>query len=154
VGLPKSGWWIMTCSLWWRQGLSPIFSNHPNSYNWCFLNSSHVSMHKMKCNPPWLKAFPDGQQRALHYRYKVSPKEKVNAYKPKELEGGIDRANLRSAQLGAIFHQKYSQLPRCEWCNVMWEVGPFWKDPKSFPYGFKSYTVEWYHAQKIHLNWG
>lgn len=66
----------------------------------------------------------DGQQRALHYRYKLVAKEKVNAYRPKDLEPGCDRKNLRAAVLGAVFASKYNQLPRCEWCNVVWEAGP------------------------------
>ena len=65
----------------------------------------------------------DGQQRSLHYRYKIHPKESVNAFKPKELEQGLDRLNLRPAQFGALFHQKYSQIPTCDWCRIVWEVG-------------------------------
>lgn len=65
----------------------------------------------------------DGQQRPLHYRYKIVPKDSLNTFKPKELEQNLDRLNLRPGQFGAVFHQKYSQIPTCDWCKVVWEVG-------------------------------
>ncbi|CAK8999273.1 Uncharacterized protein SCF082_LOCUS5988 [Durusdinium trenchii] len=74
-------------------------------------------------HPKALKVLPDGQQRALHYRFKIAAKDKLNSYKPKELEGSVDKSNLRAAQLGAVFHNKYNQIPTCDWCNIVWEAG-------------------------------
>ncbi|CAK9068466.1 unnamed protein product [Durusdinium trenchii] len=66
------------------------------------------------------KAGPDG--RALAYRYNISPMGSVNAYRPKEVGSDVDRMSMRSVQLGATFNAKYSQLPKCQLCNLMWEV--------------------------------
>ena len=84
-----------------------------------------LQLRQFQCIPKQLEVMTDGQQRPLHYRYKIVPKDSVNAYKPKELEQNLDRLNLRPAQFGAVFHQKYSQMPTCEWCKVIWEVGFF-----------------------------
>jgi hypothetical protein len=73
----------------------------------------------------------DGQQRPLHYRYKIVPKDSLNSFKPKELEPNLDRLSLRPGQFGAVFHQKYSQIPTCDWCKVVWEVGFLY-----FPLGY------------------
>ena len=62
-------------------------------------------------HPKALKVLPDGQQRALHYRFKIAAKDKLNSYKPKELEGSVDKSNLRAAQLGSRFPQQVQSDP-------------------------------------------
>lgn len=66
------------------------------------------------------QAGPDG--RALAYRYNISPMGSVNAYRPKEVGSDVDRMSMRSVQLGATFNAKYSQLPKWQLCNLMWEA--------------------------------
>ena len=87
-------------------------------FSFAVIPSLPINPSKPKC----LEVLPDGQQRALHYRYKISPKDSVNAFKPRELEASLDRNALRPAQFGAIYHRRYSQLPQCEWCRVVWEA--------------------------------
>ena len=69
------------------------------------------------------QVLPDGQQRALHYRYKIVAKDKVNAFKPRQLEDGSDMNNLRAAVFGAVYHQKYQMIPKSNFARVVWEVG-------------------------------
>ncbi|CAK8994004.1 unnamed protein product [Durusdinium trenchii] len=61
-------------------------------------------------------------QRPLAYRYDISPMNSVNAYKPKELPSDCNRLGMRSVQLGACFHSKYSQLRGSQLCGLVWEV--------------------------------
>lgn len=65
---------------------------------------------------------PDGQQRALHYRYRITPQDAINAYKPKELDASMSRVGMRSAMLGAIFKGKYNNLPQSDWVRLVWEA--------------------------------
>ena len=60
--------------------------------------------------------------RPLAYRYDISAMTMVNVYKPKELAADTDKQHIRSVQFGAVFHAKYSQLPRCQLCDVVWEA--------------------------------
>eukprot|EP00438_Fugacium_kawagutii_P022970 Skav217638 [mRNA] locus=scaffold73:25285:27312:+ [translate_table: standard] len=69
------------------------------------------------------KVLADGQQRALQYRYRLTPKEKINSFKPRPLEDGVDKDNLRAAVFGAIYHQRYNAVPMSSYCRVVWEVG-------------------------------
>ncbi|CAJ1423296.1 unnamed protein product [Effrenium voratum] len=50
---------------------------------------------------------PTGAKEPVSYRYVVKPKPRINAYKPKELEG---KSTARASQMGAIFHGKYTQV--------------------------------------------
>ena len=72
-----------------------------------------------------MQAFPDGQQRALHYRYKCEPMEKVNAFKPKELDPNLDRRNMRAAMLGAVWCKKLNKIPASNWLKVIWEASSY-----------------------------
>ena len=64
----------------------------------------------------------DGQQRALHYRYKISPVQKINAFKAKELDPQVSRIGIRSAMLGAYFSKKFDKMPQTDWIKVVWEA--------------------------------
>ena len=65
----------------------------------------------------------DGSQVPLSFRYTVSVKDTVNAYKPKELDATVDKQNLRSSVFGAIWSKKFTQLPSNDFCRVVWEAG-------------------------------
>lgn len=70
-----------------------------------------------------LQVDADGSQSVLSYRYLVTPRQNVNAFKPKALEDSCVRDNLRAAIFGAIFAGKFNQLPTSAWCKVVWEAG-------------------------------
>ena len=82
-------------------------------------NTYHTNQH----NIVFWKVQSDGQQRALHYRHKIVANEKINAFKPKELEPTTQKLNMRAAMMGAIYHKKYNMLPQNEWCKLCWEAG-------------------------------
>ena len=67
----------------------------------------------------------DGNQVPLNYRYAIQPQEKINAFKPKELDPAVSSLGIRSAALGAYYHKKYNQLPTCEWLQTVWEAISF-----------------------------
>ena len=54
------------------------------------------------------------------FRYKISPKSKVNAFKPKAFEGDM-LAGLRSSQMGGCF-RNYQELLHSKSASVVWEV--------------------------------
>ena len=68
------------------------------------------------------KVAADGSQIPLAYRYAVQPGAKVNAFKAKELSQSDDKTILRSALFGALWCNKFTQLPRCAHCDVVWEA--------------------------------
>ena len=65
----------------------------------------------------------DGSQQPMAYRYQIAPDAKVNAFKPKDLVDADDKMNLRSAQFGALWCNKFNQLPKSSHCDVVWEAG-------------------------------
>ena len=64
----------------------------------------------------------NGQRTALTFRYLISPKAKVNAFQPKELDG--DKDSWRLSMLGAWYHKKLDKLPNSKNLSTLWEVGP------------------------------
>ena len=67
----------------------------------------------------------DGCQTALSYRYKIVAENMINAFKPREITE--DKMNLRGVSFGAIYHQRYQQLPRNDHANIIWEAPDFKK---------------------------
>jgi hypothetical protein len=65
----------------------------------------------------------DGSQAPVSFRYAVSVKDTINAYRPRDLEANIDKQNLRSSVFGAIWSKKFTQLPSTDFCRVVWEAG-------------------------------
>lgn len=64
----------------------------------------------------------DGSQQPLQYRYNVSPASTVNFYQPKKLADDADWQNLKSAHLGAAFHDNYDKVLRSSTCSVVFEA--------------------------------
>ena len=69
-----------------------------------------------------LQVAGDGSQVPMTYRYKITPDAKVNSFKPKELSPQDDKSNLRSAVFGALWCNKFNQLPKTAHCDVVWEA--------------------------------
>ena len=78
------------------------------------------------CIKTTFKSSPDkvveGAQQALAYRYVVAPNVNTHCHKPKELGEDVDKKNCRSTQLGACWVGRFSNLPRCNHCDVVWEA--------------------------------
>lgn len=53
------------------------------------------------------------------FRFKVTPKSKVNCFKPKAVDG--DLMNARYSQFGGCF-TNFEKLPKSSNCQVVWEV--------------------------------
>ena len=92
-------------------------------------NPNHIYCNINSC---YLQVLPDGQQRALHYRYKLSPLDKVNVFRPKELDPNATRLGIRGAMLGAYWCKKFEKLPLSNWLKVVWEASLNFKTPVCF----------------------
>lgn len=65
------------------------------------------------------KEGPNGEQVPMQFRYTITPKTKVNAFKPRPVEGqGVD---VRASQMGATFGGA-NGLPRTPNIAIVWEV--------------------------------
>lgn len=73
-------------------------------------------------NHPFWKVGNDGSQSPMAYRYNIAADAKVNSYKPKELAASDNKLDLRSAQFGALWCNKFSQLPKAPHCDVVWKA--------------------------------
>ena len=58
----------------------------------------------------------------MTFRYAVAADPKVNSYKPKEIAQTENKLDLRSAVFGALWSNKFNQLPRADHCGVVWEA--------------------------------
>ena len=58
----------------------------------------------------------------MTFRYSVAADAKVNSYKAKEIPANENKLDLRSAVFGALWSNKFSQLPRADYCDVVWEA--------------------------------
>ena len=67
-----------------------------------------------------LVTLQDGE--TIPWRYKVCPKNKVNAFFPAEIASNVDRAAVRSSMVGAAFHGVYNKVPKNEKCKILWEA--------------------------------
>lgn len=76
-----------------------------------------------------VEAGPDGGHIPLKFRYEVKPDAQTNAFKPKPVE---KVSGIRSAQFGAIFHDRILQIPAGPHCGIVWEVGFFQSNRKGF----------------------
>ena len=52
----------------------------------------------------------------------MTPDQKVNAFKPKDLTASDDKQQLRSAMFGSIFSGSYNTMPSAEHAKVVWEA--------------------------------
>ena len=113
-------------------------------------NPNHIYCNINSC---YLQVLPDGQQRALHYRHKLSPLDKVNALRPKELDPNATRLGIRGAMLGAYWCKKFEKLPLSNWLKVVWEASLNFKTPLCF-YHFLSNTTFEPNLIGYQLNFG
>ena len=58
----------------------------------------------------------------MTFRYAVAADHKVNAFKAKEIPPTDSKLDLRSAVFGALWSNKFNQLPRTDYCSVVWEA--------------------------------
>lgn len=98
-----------------------------NFFNLCHSQLEHVSptsniMSSCQSIFAPFKVGADGQQNALAYRYLVTADVNTHSFKPKELEPGTDLLSCRSTQLGAAWAGKFTLLPRCVHCDVVFEA--------------------------------
>ena len=68
------------------------------------------------------QVMPDGSQLALSYRYTVQADQKINAFKPRELQGDDNKLHLRAALFGSLWCNKLNQLPKAPHVDVVWEA--------------------------------
>ena len=66
------------------------------------------------------QAMGNGDVRTMQFRYDVSAKQKVNAYKPKPMEDGA--SDVRYSQFGATFSDYHNMLQSAN-VKIVWEAG-------------------------------
>ena len=127
VGSQSWSWWITTCGPKSRfSGSNNVFVLHKPDHVHIHLFGSNCLLKTMtweivlKSNLD--EAGDDGNQISLAYRYVVAPNVNVHCYKPKELGSDVDRKFCRGTQLGACWTGRFTHLPRCNHCDVVWEV--------------------------------
>lgn len=59
----------------------------------------------------------------MPYRYVLAPRTTVNCFKAKPLPSDVDWSNLKSAELGAVFKDRFNQVPKADHCGLTWEAG-------------------------------
>ena len=75
---------------------------------------------------------------ALQYRYKVKPSASVNSFKPKVLGEDLDKMNLRSAQIGALFDGSYHMVKDSPHAALLWEAAKVFSCSMYFCFYFLS----------------
>lgn len=58
----------------------------------------------------------------MTFRYALAADAKVNSFKAKEIPPGDNKLDLRSAVFGALWSNKFNQLPQTDYCGVVWEA--------------------------------
>ncbi|CAK9018647.1 Uncharacterized protein SCF082_LOCUS14174 [Durusdinium trenchii] len=92
--------------------------------------------------------------RPLPYRYGLTPSTTVNAFKPKELPSDTDWSSLRSAELGAIFHKRYNQIPCADHCALIWEALQWVKIGDEAPAMFRPTKPKYYLLCQVNIPGG
>ena len=65
-------------------------------------------------------AEPQDNGEVRNFRYKLSPKQRVNGFEPKKL---TDFNNIRATQLGQVFFDEFNTLPDSPAAGVVWDAG-------------------------------
>ena len=111
--------WITTWGLFARRGMvqKPFKKTDPTAFHNMFVS---INMSTCSCQDG---ATP-GEKIPRPFRYLVSMRAKVNAFKPKELAADENMHQLRASQLGATF-KEFNALPSSEGFGCIWEVRVF-----------------------------
>lgn len=56
------------------------------------------------------------------WRYKISSKNKVNAFVPAEIPSNADMGAVRSSVIGAAYHGIYNKIPCNDKVKLLWEA--------------------------------
>ena len=80
-----------------------------------------VLFFKYHSTSPWQEGTAPGETIPRQFRYLVSMRARVNAFKPKELSADENLHELRSSQLGAVI-KDFNAVPKSEYFGTIWEV--------------------------------
>ena len=64
-----------------------------------------------------------GNQVPVAYRYNLARNETVSGFVPKTLDADMDLQSMRATQFGAVFKDRYHQIPKSNHATIAWEVG-------------------------------
>lgn len=56
------------------------------------------------------------------WRYKITSKNKVNAFVPSEIPANADMGAVRSLVIGAAYHGMYNKIPSNDKVKLLWEA--------------------------------